>query len=86
MLHGPLAGYYRALLPFVTTSCLVAAAFFIEAILTREQLAAILGEAYLADVAFLGLTLVWLGTAQHVFSTVNSMTDTYFAAGDSSGS
>lgn len=85
VLHGPLAGYYRVLLPYILVSCVIGAAFFIEAFLTRARVATLLPAAYLWDMAFLGITLVWLGTANHLFSTLDAMTDKYFAEGDGGG-
>ncbi len=84
-LHGSLSGYYRVLLPYVTVSGVVTAVFF-SIFLFPVELSAIAGERALVDVAFLGVTLIWLGAAQRIFAAVDHLTDEYFVGGDGSGS
>jgi len=85
LLHGCLSGYYRVLAAYVAVSGLVTVAFFGTA-LFPAQLAELLGGKVLVHTAFLGLTLVWLGTANWIFSSVNTLSESYFAEGDGDGS
>ncbi|MDY6765777.1 MAG: hypothetical protein SVW77_00255 [Candidatus Nanohaloarchaea archaeon] len=83
-LHGSLADYYRVLLPYVLASGVVAAAFF-SIFLSPSLATELAGSQPLVDVAFLGVTLIWLGAAKRVFTAVDRLADEYFAEGEDDG-
>ncbi|MDY6762078.1 MAG: hypothetical protein SVY41_03440 [Candidatus Nanohaloarchaea archaeon] len=83
-LHGSLSDYYRLMLPYVAVTGVVAAAFF-GIYRFPAELTAVTGDRALVDVAFLGITLVWLGAAQQIFSAVDTLAEDYYSGGESGG-
>ncbi|MDY6769680.1 MAG: hypothetical protein SVU88_01770 [Candidatus Nanohaloarchaea archaeon] len=83
-LHGSLAGYYSVMGPYIAVSGAVLVAFFGVALAPR-RLAAALGGPAMLDAAFLGLALVWLGTARRIFAVIDEMADEYFSTGETGG-